>query len=59
LHGSILFSPEGDETKVTWTDQGHSGASFIKRWISLMIKPMLRKDIDKGLSGLKTIVEQK
>ena len=57
LHGNIDLSADGDSTNVTWTDRGNSEASFIKRWMSLMIKPMLGKDIDKGLAGLKTIAE--
>ncbi len=58
LHGNIAFSPEGDETRLTWTDRGNSDKSWIKRWMSILIKPMLRKDLDSGLAGLKELVEK-
>lgn len=57
LHGNIAFATEGDLTTVTWTDSGQANGSFFKRWMSLMIKPMLGKDIDAALSGLKDKVE--
>ncbi len=59
LHGDIGFTPEGDETKITWTDRGHSGASYGKRWMNLMIQLMIGKDLDTGLAGLKNAVEKK
>lgn len=59
LHGNIAFTPVGDETNVTWTDHGNSDKSYIKRWMSLMLKPMLGKDLERGLAGLKDLVEKK
>lgn len=59
MHGTIYFMPAGDTTTVTWTDKGDSGKSFIKRWMSLLIKPMLGKEFDSGLAQLKTLVEKK
>lgn len=59
LHGNIAFSHEGDGTRVTWTDKGNSGKSFVRRWMSLMLKPMLGRDFDTGLAALKAMVEKK
>ncbi|MCX7115137.1 MAG: SRPBCC family protein [Gammaproteobacteria bacterium] len=59
LHGQISFSPEGENTTVTWTDQGNSGDSFVKRWMSLALRFMLAKNFDTGLADLKTLVEKK
>lgn len=59
LHGDIAFSQDKQETKVTWTDSGKSEKGYIKRWMSLIIKPMLGKDLDQGLAELKSIVEKK
>jgi len=59
LLGNIAFSPLNDETQVTWTDQGQSDNSYVKRWMSLMIKLMLGKDMESGLSELKKLVENK
>ncbi|MFA5959516.1 MAG: SRPBCC family protein [Tatlockia sp.] len=58
LHGEIAFHPQGEETRLTWTDQGNSGKHFGKRWMSLLIKTMLGKDMDKGLADLKNQVEK-
>lgn len=59
LHGDIQFQPQTeDQTKVIWTDQGVAGNRALDRWMSLLIKPMLGKDLDDALSGLKTISER-
>lgn len=57
LCGSIVFAPENDDTKVIWTDKGDAGESILNRWISLMMRAMLSRDIDAGLMNLKTRVE--
>lgn len=59
LHGNIQFTSKDHETTVTWTDHGDAGKSFTNRWMTLLLKPMLGKDIDTGLAGLKSIVEKK
>lgn len=59
LQGNIKFIPVNDhETTLIWTDRGHSGDNYLKRWFSLMLKPMLEKDLDLGLTGLKTLSEK-
>jgi hypothetical protein len=58
LQGEITFSRDDQGTKVTWTDRGHSDKSFLKRWMNLLIKPMLGKDLDAGLAGLKNRAEK-
>lgn len=58
LHGIIALQATGNETQVTWTDQGSTGNSFKRRWLSLMLKQILGKDLESGLNQLKTVVEQ-
>ncbi|MCD6039159.1 MAG: Vegetative cell wall protein gp1 precursor [Gammaproteobacteria bacterium] len=58
LHGTLSFADEGEGTRVTWTDRGESGKSFIKRWMNFLIKFMLKKDFDTGLANLKVLVEK-
>ncbi|MBA2710577.1 MAG: SRPBCC family protein [Tatlockia sp.] len=58
LQGKIDFAKDNEKTVVTWTDRGDSGKSFIKRWMSLLIKPMLGKDMNKGLANLKAEAEK-
>lgn len=57
LQGTIAFKPSEENTLVIWTDHGNSAKQFSKRWMSLLIKPMLGKEFDAGLAKLKTMVE--
>ncbi len=58
LQGKMDFTRQDNKTLVTWTDKGDSGKSFVKRWMSLLIKPMLGKDMNKGLANLKIEAEK-
>ncbi|MGV3740347.1 MAG: SRPBCC family protein [Gammaproteobacteria bacterium] len=58
LHGNIQFQPQDDEqTIVVWTDHGVAGNSSLNRWMGLLVKPMLSKDLEQALSGLKKAAE--
>jgi hypothetical protein len=57
LRGNIAFSSEGDDTKVTWSDEGDAGKSFTKRWMALLFKPMLGRQLNAGLNNLKAVAE--
>lgn len=58
LQGSIVFTPKADATEVTWTDKGNSKKHFVRRWMSLLMKPLIIKDLDKDLANLKKLVEK-
>ena len=58
LHGKIELKPSEHDTLVIWTDSGNAGKSFVTWWMSLMIKPMLGRDLETGLKGLKSIIEK-
>ncbi|MEI6094493.1 MAG: SRPBCC family protein [Gammaproteobacteria bacterium] len=58
LYGNIKFISENNDTKVIWIDKGWSDKNLLKRWMNLVMKRMLSKDIDICLSGLKTLVEK-
>lgn len=58
VHGNINMAIADGYTRVTWTDQGTSNKSLIKRWMSLALRVMLGKDIETGLSNLKNLVEK-
>ena len=53
------FEPEAAGTKVTWQMSGTS--SFVVKLMHtvMSMEKMLGKEFDKGLAGLKAIVEQK
>jgi hypothetical protein len=58
LHGEIAFVAKGDETTVTWTDKSNAGKSFVQRWMGLLVKPMLGKDMNTSLEHLKALAEK-
>ena len=51
--GSIMLTPEGTATKVTWVDEGALGANPINRWFGLMMDSMMGPDFETGLKNLK------
>lgn len=57
LQGSIAFEIDGDSTKVTWSDQGDNGSNILKKWMSLLMKPMMKSQLNEGLTKLKGLVE--
>ena len=59
LQGGIQFEPQTDQqTQVIWTDSSKAGDSALNRWMALLVKPMLAKDLEEALSGLKKIAEK-
>lgn len=57
VSGRISYETAGDQTKVTWTDQGNAGGNPYKRWMNILIVAMLEKDMDVGLAKLKALTE--
>lgn len=55
--GSISYTAESSQTKVTWVDSGELGLNPINRYFGLLIGPMLGADFDKGLAKLKQKAE--
>ncbi len=55
--GTLSLSPAGTGTKVTWSSAGDLGFNPINRYFGLAMDGMLGKDLDGGLSNLKTLVE--
>jgi hypothetical protein len=56
--GSIELAPDGDRTRVTWTDEGHVGANPFMRLAVPLLEAMLAKYFDRGLALLARNVEQ-
>lgn len=57
LQGQIELAPADSATKVTWSDSADSEKNLGKRWMSLITRYMLGKEMDKGLAKLKTVAE--
>jgi uncharacterized protein YndB with AHSA1/START domain len=56
-HGVITLEPTGSATRVTWTDHGSVGSSFVARYFVPMIQKAVAADFDKGLATLKQKIE--
>ena len=56
--GSIILTPEGAATKVTWVDEGALGSNPINRWFGLMMDSMMGPDFATGLKNLKELSEK-
>lgn len=57
MFGNIAYVETDKGLHITWSDEGNSGKNLGKRWLSLLIKPILGKEFEKGLEKLKTVVE--
>jgi hypothetical protein len=55
----ISFQPEGDKTTVTWSMTGKN--NFLAKAMHLVFNfdKMVGGDFEKGLAGMRTIVEAK
>jgi uncharacterized protein YndB with AHSA1/START domain len=58
MHGKIQLAPSSAGTLVTWKVHGDTGPNLIARLMMLALKPMVKKDLDDGLSNLQAIVEK-
>jgi effector-binding domain-containing protein len=54
---TILLTPQGSSTQVTWTLDIDMGASPLGHYFGLMMDRMIGKDYETGLGRLKTLVE--
>ena len=52
-----LESAGGGATLVMWFDTVDLGGNPLKRWLGLLLKPMLARAYHRNLAGLKTAVE--
>ena len=56
---SLELAPQGNITKVTWKCYGESGKNPMTKSMQLIFIPMIEKDLEKGLTKLKTQIEKK
>lgn len=55
--GRLSITPEGDQLKVIWVNEGELGRNPINRWVGLMMDSMMGPDFQAGLDKLKGKVE--
>ena len=56
LQGNITLTPVDKSTKVTWSEKW-TQKSYIKRWMSSIIKYIIVRDFNHSLVDLKNLVE--
>lgn len=56
--GDLVFMPDGNGTRVTWTMNGDMGNNPLYRWMTLFTDKMVGKDFDEGLASLKALAEK-
>lgn len=54
---SLLCEPTAQGTEVTWTDDIDMGSNPYRRYLGLVLGPMIESEFDKGLAALKVKVE--
>lgn len=57
VSGTLAFTPEGNTTRVTWTDSGDVGNNLGFRYFLLVLKPIIGGHLEKALAALKERAE--
>jgi hypothetical protein len=57
--GDIRFEPEGDGTRVTWTNAGSVGRNPLMHYMAIAMDRMVGPDFEAGLANLKAIAEHR
>ncbi len=57
--GELVFSPDSNATRVTWTMHGDFGRNPLMHWFSLFADRMVGPDFEAGLANLKEVAEKK
>ncbi len=58
IMGKIQLERTGISTKVTWSDHGDAGDNLVKKWMNMIIDPMLGKQLETSLAHLKALIEK-
>ncbi len=58
INGAINYASSADGLTVVWSDQGEVGNNFNERWMTVLIKFMLGKEMKSGLEKLKLTTEK-
>ena len=51
--GIFALSPEGNGTRVVWSDEGDLGYTPLNRWFGLFLDKLIGPDFEAGLAKLK------
>jgi uncharacterized protein YndB with AHSA1/START domain len=56
--GQVILTPEGNGTRVRWTNEGDLGGNPLSRWFAPFLDGMVGPDYEAGLAGLKALAEK-
>ena len=56
--GQLILTPEGNGTRVRWTNEGDLGSNPMSRWFAPFLDKMIGPDYEAGLAGLKALAEK-
>lgn len=56
--GAFTFTPQGNATRVSWTNEGDVGKNPMMRWFAPFLDRMMGPDFEAGLANLKTLAEK-
>lgn len=56
--GALKLEPQGNATRITWTNAGDVGGNPLKHYLTLMMDRMVGPDFEAGLANLKALAEK-
>ena len=56
--GALRLEPEGQATRITWTNGGDLGGNPLKHYLALTMDRMVGPDFEAGLANLKALAEK-
>ena len=56
--GALTLTPEGNGTRISWTNEGNVGNSPMMRWFVPFMDKMMGPDFEGGLTNLKALAEK-
>jgi uncharacterized protein YndB with AHSA1/START domain len=57
--GDIRFEPQGDATRVTWSNAGSFGRNPLLHYMALCMDRLVGPDFEAGLANLKLLAEKR
>jgi uncharacterized protein YndB with AHSA1/START domain len=57
-NGALRLEPEGNATRITWSNSGDVGSNPLKHYLTLMMDRMVGPDFEAGLANLKALAEK-
>jgi uncharacterized protein YndB with AHSA1/START domain len=56
--GALTLTPQGNATRVSWSNEGDMGRNPVMRWFAPFMDGMMAPDFEAGLAKLKSLAEK-